>query len=129
MYTVERNSCSCHPETCSHWKWYLVDPEGHRTNGSDDYGFVNSLCKARNMQITQLVNEQKEVTMSEQSEVLAHVEKILNADNSASIGFDDNKICHLTIKGVEFNLYDIDNEKLGDVLDAIVLLTKNNLIG
>ena len=129
MYTVERNSCSCHPETCSHWNWYLFDPEGHRTNGSDDHEFLSILCKDKNMQITQLANKQKEVTMSEQSNVLTHVEKILNADKSASIGFDDNKICHLTIKGVEFDLYDIDDEKLGDVLDAIVLLTKHNLVG
>ncbi len=126
MYTVERNSCSCHPETCSHWTWYLVDPEGHSVFGSDKYVKLIEICDRKN---TELTNKQQEVTMNKHSKTLAHVEKILSADKSTSIGFHDNQICYLSINGVEFELHSIDDEKLDEILDAIVLLTKHNLIG
>jgi hypothetical protein len=105
MYTVVRNSCDCHPETCSHWDYYLMH-NGKRMEGGDDFNNLNSTAKLLNSLCADDKVEKEEV--SERIQTIDMVSKLLEADSSASIGFCHGEICHL---------------------DAIILLTKHQLIG
>lgn len=43
-FKVEKNNCTCHPETCPHWYWYVVSPSGKRLGGSDDHATALELA-------------------------------------------------------------------------------------
>ena len=51
MYHVIRSSCSCHPETCSHWRYYVVYFDGTKVIGSDNEDTAHDYCMKLNKEI------------------------------------------------------------------------------
>ncbi len=46
-YTVERTYCDCHPETCCHFRYSLLE-DGKRIQTSDDKEYLQGLADKLN---------------------------------------------------------------------------------
>lgn len=47
-YSAYLTTCDCHPETCSHWNYYIENSDGDTVDGADTLREVKEKCDKLN---------------------------------------------------------------------------------